>query len=243
MIAFLEARKAGLFSRGEIWRTVVAGVIVGIVALPLAMAFAIASGASRSRVSTPRSSRTRDVGARRHARADLRPTGAFIRGARGGHRAIRHRRLQAATLMAGVHAARMGYPQLRQRDRFIPNPVIVGFTSGIAVHHLGRPVERISSARRRSRPAGIFTRRLALIRAAGMTWRRRASRWDARDVVVRQPAARRIPGSAGARRRSSPCSPRPRSRQHWQFPGVATIGTAFGGIPASCRRCNGRRSR
>src|SRR4026208_2328468 len=45
MIAFLEARKAGLFRRSEIWRNVVSGVIVGIVALPLAMAFAIASGA------------------------------------------------------------------------------------------------------------------------------------------------------------------------------------------------------
>ena len=45
MIAFLEARRAGLFRSGEIWRNVVAGVIVGVVALPLAMAFAIASGA------------------------------------------------------------------------------------------------------------------------------------------------------------------------------------------------------
>src|SRR6202030_4288076 len=45
MIAFLEARRAGLFARGRSLPNVIAVVIVGVVALPLAMAFAIASGA------------------------------------------------------------------------------------------------------------------------------------------------------------------------------------------------------
>ena len=45
MIALLEARRAGLFSRCHLPPNLVAGVVVGIVALPLAMAFAIASGA------------------------------------------------------------------------------------------------------------------------------------------------------------------------------------------------------
>src|SRR4051812_49909726 len=45
MIAFLEARRAGLLRREHWLRNIVAGVIVGVVALPLAMAFAIASGA------------------------------------------------------------------------------------------------------------------------------------------------------------------------------------------------------
>ena len=44
MIAALEAAKAGLFRRDHWARNLVAGVIVGVVALPLAMAFAIASG-------------------------------------------------------------------------------------------------------------------------------------------------------------------------------------------------------
>jgi sulfate permease, SulP family len=44
MIAVLEAAKAGLFRRDQWARNIVAGVIVGVVALPLAMAFAIASG-------------------------------------------------------------------------------------------------------------------------------------------------------------------------------------------------------
>src|ERR1700679_3993680 len=45
MIALLEAKAAGLWSRKHIANNVLAGLIVGIVALPLAMAFAIASGA------------------------------------------------------------------------------------------------------------------------------------------------------------------------------------------------------
>ena len=45
MIALLEAKRAGLFELKHIGKNVVAGIVVGIVALPLAMAFAIASGA------------------------------------------------------------------------------------------------------------------------------------------------------------------------------------------------------
>lgn len=44
MIAAVEAWRAGLFRRGNLLPNVVAGVIVGVVALPLAMAFTIASG-------------------------------------------------------------------------------------------------------------------------------------------------------------------------------------------------------
>lgn len=45
MITFLEAKRAGLFGQGKIVPTVVVGVTIGVVALPLVMAFAIASGA------------------------------------------------------------------------------------------------------------------------------------------------------------------------------------------------------
>jgi MFS superfamily sulfate permease-like transporter len=45
MIAILESYRAGLFVRANLWRNVMAGCIVGVVALPLAMALAIASGA------------------------------------------------------------------------------------------------------------------------------------------------------------------------------------------------------
>ena len=45
MIALLEARSAGLWTRSQIFNNLLAGLVVGVVALPLAMAFAIASGA------------------------------------------------------------------------------------------------------------------------------------------------------------------------------------------------------
>src|SRR3954451_21888226 len=46
MIALLEAQRAGLLGRAHLARNVVAGVVVGILPMPLAMAFAIASGAT-----------------------------------------------------------------------------------------------------------------------------------------------------------------------------------------------------
>jgi hypothetical protein len=49
MIALLEAKAAGLWSRKHIANNILAGLVVGIVALPLAMAFAIASGARPER--------------------------------------------------------------------------------------------------------------------------------------------------------------------------------------------------
>jgi SulP family sulfate permease len=53
MTAFLDAKAAGLFSRNHIANNVVAGVVVGVVALPLAMAFVIASVHGPNRASTP----------------------------------------------------------------------------------------------------------------------------------------------------------------------------------------------
>ena len=45
MIAIIESYRAGLLARANWWPNVLAGIVVGVVALPLAMAFAVASGA------------------------------------------------------------------------------------------------------------------------------------------------------------------------------------------------------
>jgi SulP family sulfate permease len=45
LIALLEAQRAGLYAKEHWWPNIVSGLVVGVVALPLAMAFAIASGA------------------------------------------------------------------------------------------------------------------------------------------------------------------------------------------------------
>lgn len=134
MIALLEAKRAGLFARNTWIPNIVAGLIVGVVALPLGMAFAIASGVKPEQgiytsiiaglaVSILGGSRVQIAG----------PTGAFIvilSGVVADHGVSG---LQTATLMAGVMLLVMGVARLGAVIRFIPAPVIIGFTAGIGV--------------------------------------------------------------------------------------------------------------
>jgi sulfate permease, SulP family len=134
MIALLEAHRAGLYLREKWPANVVAGVIVGVVALPLAMAFAIASGARPEQglytaivggalVSVLGGSRVQIAG----------PTGAFIAILAGVTAKYGIAGLQVATLMAGVMLLVMGIARMGGVIKFIPAPVIVGFTAGIGV--------------------------------------------------------------------------------------------------------------
>ena len=134
MIAIFEARKAGLLSREHWLGNLIAGVIVGIVALPLAMAFAIASGAKPEQglyTAIVAGLLTSLFGGSRLQIAG--PTGAFIVILSGITAQYGIEGLQVATLMAGVMLLLMGLARLGGVIRFIPDPVIVGFTSGIAV--------------------------------------------------------------------------------------------------------------
>ena len=111
-----------------------AGIIVAVVALPLAMAFAIASGARSEHglytaiiggglVTIFGGSRLQIAG----------PTGAFIAILAGVTAKYGIAGLQVATLMAGVILLLMGMARMGGVIKFIPAPVIVGFTSGIGV--------------------------------------------------------------------------------------------------------------
>lgn len=134
MIAVIEAKKAGLF-RPEHWLpNIVSGTIVGIVALPLAMAFAIASGAKPEQglytaiiagctVSAFGGSRVQIAG----------PTAAFVVILSGITAKYGISGLQIATMMAGVMLLLFGLCRLGGIIKFIPDPVVVGFTAGIAV--------------------------------------------------------------------------------------------------------------
>lgn len=113
---------------------IMAGVIVGIVALPLAMAFAIASGAKPEQgiytgiiagivVSLFGGTRVQIAG----------PTGAFIVILSAITAQYGIEGLQLATLMAGGLLILMGLLRLGVVIQFIPYPVILGFTAGIAV--------------------------------------------------------------------------------------------------------------
>lgn len=134
MIAIVEAYRAGLLGRRHWMPNIVAGLIVGVVALPLAMAFAIASGVKPEQgiytsiiagiiVALFGGSRIQIAG----------PTGAFIvilAGIVAEHGVIG---LQIATLMAGVILLLFGLARMGAVIKFIPAPVVVGFTAGIGV--------------------------------------------------------------------------------------------------------------
>lgn len=122
------------YTRQQFSKDVVAGLIVGIVALPLAIAFAIASGVSPERglftaiiagfiVSAFGGSRVQIGG----------PTGAFIVVLYGIVQQYGVDGLVIATFLAGIILMLMGFARFGSVIKFIPHPLIVGFTTGIAV--------------------------------------------------------------------------------------------------------------
>ena len=134
MIALLEAHRAGLLGGAHFSRNLVAGVVVGIVAMPLAMAFAIASGATPAQglyTAIVAGLATSLLGGTRVQISG--PTGAFIAVLAGITGQYGIAGLQMATMMAGVILLVMGLARLGSVIKFIPNPVIAGFTAGIAV--------------------------------------------------------------------------------------------------------------
>ena len=157
------------YTREQFFADLVAGVIVGIVALPLAIAFAIASGVGPERglftaivagflISALGGSRVQIGG----------PTGAFVvivyaivqrHGVDG---------LAMATLMAGVILVGFGLARLGAAIKFIPYPVTIGFTSGIAVIIFSNEVKDFLGLRMGPVPAEFI-----------LKWRALAARFDA----------------------------------------------------------------
>jgi SulP family sulfate permease len=234
MIALLEARRAGLLGREHLWRNVIAGLVVGVVAMPLAMAFAIASGAKPEQglyTAIVAGLATALFGGTRVQISG--PTGAFIAVLAGVTAQYGIAGLQIATLMAGAILLVMGLTRLGGVIKFIPAPVIVGFTSGIAViiwvgqwkDFLGlKPfpagphihekirvlVEALPSIDPPTAMIGFGTLLLVILGAR---------------YLPRIPGLRRVPAPLLALLVATAV------HALWSFPGVATIGTAFGGIP------------
>jgi sulfate permease, SulP family len=122
------------YNRQKFLNDALSGVIVGIVALPLAIAFAIASGVSPEKglftaiiagflISLLGGSRVQIGG----------PTGAFIVIVYGIVQQYGLNGLIIANFLGGIMLIAMGLLQLGSVIKFIPHPLIVGFTSGIAV--------------------------------------------------------------------------------------------------------------
>jgi SulP family sulfate permease len=133
---------------------VVAGLTVAIVALPLAMALGIASGASPEKGLVTAVIAGFLISALGGSRVQIGgPTGAFVVVIFNVIATHGYDGLLLATLLAGLMLIVAGYAKLGQVIKFIPHPVITGFTAGIAViiassqikDFLGLRIERISA--------------------------------------------------------------------------------------------------
>lgn len=229
VIALLEARRAGLLKPSNWLTNIVAGLVVGVVALPLSMAFAIASGARPEQgiytaiiagllVSLLGGSRLQIAG----------PTGAFIAILAGITATYGIDGLQVATFMAGVMLLLMGLFRLGGAIQFIPAPVIIGFTAGIGVIIFtgqwtdflgvqrqigGQFHERIWSVIRQVPDMSFATVCIGAVSLAILIM------WP------RQGFLRRVPGPLIVLVVATVI------QSIFAFKGVATIGSAFGGIP------------
>lgn len=134
MIAIHEAYRAGLLGFKNWLPNLVAGLIVGVVALPLAMAFAIASGVSPQQGLYTAIIAGFIVGLFGGSRVQIAgPTGAFVVILASITAKYGINGLQIATLLAGGMLILMGLMKLGNVIKFIPDPVIAGFTAGIGI--------------------------------------------------------------------------------------------------------------
>ncbi|HEX5575064.1 MAG TPA: SulP family inorganic anion transporter, partial [Gemmatimonadales bacterium] len=158
------------YSRDQFVADLTAGVIVGIVALPLAIAFAIASGVTPERglytaiiagalISVLGGSRVQIGG----------PTGAFVVIVYGIVQQYGVDGLTVATIMAGVLLIGFGLGRLGAAIKFIPFPVVTGFTAGIGLILIVQQLRDVLGLRLTSAPPdfierlGIYARHLDTI--------------------------------------------------------------------------------
>jgi SulP family sulfate permease len=151
------------YDRGTFRHDLIAGVTVGLVALPLAMAFAIASGLTPQAgiycaivtgfiISALGGSRVQIGG----------PTGAFVVVVSGIVAQHGIPGLFMCTMMAGVMLVILGVTGTGTAVRFIPRPVVIGFTNGIAVLIASTQIRDFLGLRMAENP-GEFLGRLAAI--------------------------------------------------------------------------------
>jgi SulP family sulfate permease len=122
------------YTRHQFYKDLMAGIIVGIVALPLAIAFGIASGVSPEKGLTTAIIAGFVISLFGGSKVQIGgPTGAFIVIVYGIIQQYGVTGLAIATLLAGIMLIVMGVLKLGSVIKFIPFPVVVGFTSGIAL--------------------------------------------------------------------------------------------------------------
>lgn len=229
MFSLLEAQRAGLFRREHLLQNVVAGIVVGVVALPLSMAFAIASGARPEQGLYTAIVAGFVVAAFGGTRLQIAgPTGAFVAILAGITAKYGVDGLQIASFMAGLMLIMMGLSKMGAAIKFIPDPVIVGFTAGIGViifvgqwtYFFGLPVVSAQHF-----PERVWRLVLALPHFHVTTTVIAVLSLLLALLSSRIPGLHRVPGPLVAMVAATA------AQASFQFHGVATIGSAFGGIP------------
>ncbi len=216
------------YDRHKFLLDLVAGVTVGLVALPLAMAFAIASGLTPQAgiycaivtgflISALGGSKTQIGG----------PTGAFVVVIAGIVAAHGIDGLFMCTVMAGVLLVIMGVTGLGTGVKFIPRPVVIGFTNGIAVLIASTQVKDFFGLHLDKVP-GVFWLRMEELARSFHTLSFQATAlavFTLLTLIICRSLSARIPGPIVALLLATSAV------YFFKLP-VETIGTKFGGIPA-----------
>ena len=205
----------------------IAGVTVGLVALPLAMAFAIASGVSPQAglytavvagflISALGGSRTQIGG----------PTGAFVVIVAGIVVKFGLSGLAMVGIMAGVLLLIMGFTGLGTAVKFIPRPVTIGFTNGIALLIASTQIKDFLGLTTPPVPSEFLPRIQMLLRyAATARWQTVAVAAASLAIILLWPRiTKRLPGTIVALLLST------LAVAIFHLP-IETIGSKFGGIP------------
>ena len=152
------------YNRQTLVADVMAGLIVGIVALPLAIAFGIASGVSPEKGIITAIVAGLAISALGGSKVQIGgPTGAFIVIVAGIINQYGIQGLTIATLMAGVFLIGFGLLHLGTIIKYIPYPIIVGFTSGIAVTIFTTQVKDLLGMQMDSVPSDFIEKWVAYI--------------------------------------------------------------------------------
>jgi len=228
------------YARADFARDLIAGLTVGIVALPLNMAFAIASGVPPQAgiftavvagfiISAFGGSRVAIGG----------PTGAFVVILYGIGQNYGLGGLAICTIMAGFILLVMGFARMGAVIKFIPYPVTMGFTCGIAVLILSTQIKDfLGMQTTASLPAKFVPKMIALAKALGTThwptlilaaastatifvWPKKLGRWVPGSIIAL------VGGTLLVGLAQNGLLPIP------GLHGLETIGSKFGGIPQS----------
>ena len=216
------------YNKEKFFADLMAGIIVGIVALPLAIAFGIASGVSPEQglvtaiiagfiISFLGGSNVQIGG----------PTGAFIIIVYGIIQQFGIEGLAIATVMAGLMLLLMGIFKLGTIIRFIPYPIVVGFTSGIALTIFTTQIKDLFGLTMEKVPADFISKWIAYFQSFGTTnWIALAVGIGSILLIVITPKfSKKVPGSLIAIIVMTVVSYL--LRNHWGITGLETIGDRF----------------